>query len=278
VLKIIFLSFCLIGKVVSKDTLMESFHKDRVYYNLIMDDGGKVLVSSNEGVFEINGSKFTKLSNNKGYIQLKKGHLSFSKFTDEPMHTRFNHLLPNYHKRFQHYSLKKDPFIYVVSNNSLFIFKLSNYKTYLSQTSVRSFTTNSIGTYDGIYCYGEKIKIPKYTSGYILEQDSIFYICYDGLAIYKPNDSLQLFKRDLSGETKINQHTIGYSRDIYRLADGRFVLATTKGIYLLSSNMTSVDKILEEESKMAPLLLTSMNYQNPSSSLFPSTIGYFNIV
>ncbi len=126
---------------------------------------------------------------------------------------------------------------------------MSDYKTYLPKSSVRAFSANSIGTYDGIYCYGKKIRIPDYTSGHILERDSTFYICYDGLAIYKPNDSLRLFKRDLTGEAKFDEHPVGFARDIFELNDGRFILATTKGLYILNSTFTSAEKILEEASK-----------------------------
>jgi len=248
-LKIIFLSLSLIINMVSKDTLMEAFYNDRIYYNLAVDDNGEVLVSSNAGVFKVEGSRLKNINKNHGYISIKNGYISYSKFTNEEMHSKYNHLLPDYYRGFNHFSLEKDPYIYLISNNSFFIFKLSDYKTYMPESSIRAFSANSIGTYDGIYCYGKKIKVPDYTSGNILEQDSTFYICYDGLAIYKPNDSIQLFKRDLTGEVKICQNYVGLARDIFKLNDGRFILATTKGLYILNSTFTSIEKILEEESE-----------------------------
>ncbi|MFZ9031953.1 MAG: hypothetical protein ACO20F_11785 [Robiginitalea sp.] len=228
---------------------MEAFYNDRVYYNLALDDTGDLLVSSNEGVFQVTGSILKKVNGDRGYISLRNGRLLHSKFTEEEMHSRYNHLLPDYYKSFNHYSREKGTHIYLISNNSLFIFKVSDYKTYLPKSSVRAFSANSIGTYDGIFCYGKKIRIPDYTSGHILERDSTFYICYDGLAIYKPNDSIQLFKRDLTGEAKFGDNSVGFARDIFKLNDGRFLLATTKGLYILSSTFRSVEKILEETSK-----------------------------
>lgn len=249
VLKIIFLSLSLIGNAITRDTLMEAFYNDRVFYNLALDDDGDVLVSSSEGVFQIVGSELKEVNGNRGYITLKNGLIAHSKFTDEEMHSRFNHLLPDYYKSFKHYSREKGAFLYLISNNSLFIYKVSDYKTYLPQLSVRAFSANSIGTYDGIFCYGKKIRIPDFTSGHILEQDSTFYICYDGLAIYRPkNDSIQLFKRDLNGEAKFGANSVGFARDIFKLNDGRFLLATTKGLYILNSSFTSIEKILEEAS------------------------------
>ncbi len=247
-LKIIFLSLSLIANLITRDTLMEAFYNDRVYYNLVLDDDGHVLVSSNEGVFRIEGSKLKKVNGNKGYISIKSGRIVHSKFTDEEMHSRYNHLLPDYYKSFNHYSREMGANLYLISNNSLFIYKVSDYKTFLPQLSVRAFSANSIGTYDGIFCYGKKIRIPAYTSGHILEQDSTFYICYDGLAIYKPNDSIQLFKRDLNGEAKFGTSSVGFARDIFKLEDGRFLLATTKGFYLLNSTFTDIERILEETS------------------------------
>jgi hypothetical protein len=248
-LKIIFLSFSLIGNWVSNDTLMEAFYNDRVYYNLILDDNEQVLVSSNEGVFQIEGSELQKVNGNRGYISLQNGRPTHSKFTDEEMNSRYNHLLPDYYKGFNHFSREKGNYIYLISNNSLFIFEVSDYKTHLPKSSVRAFSANSIGTYNGIYCYGKRITLPDYTSGHIREQDSTFYICYDGLAVYKPNDSLRLFKRDLTGEAKFGEQSVGFARDIFKLNDGRFLLATTKGLYILNSTFTSVEKIYEEASE-----------------------------
>jgi hypothetical protein len=249
VLKIILLALSLQGNVVPKDTLMEAFYNDRVYYNLALDDNGDLLVSSNQGVFQVTGSILNKVNGNRGYISMTNGRILHSKFTEEEMHSRYNHLLPDFYKSFNHYSREKGTHIYLISNNSLFIFKVSDYKTYLPKSSVRAFSANSIGTYDGIYCYGKKIRIPDYSSGHILERDSTFYICYDGLAIYKPNDSIRLFKRDLTGEAKFDEDPVGFARDIFKLNDGRFILATTKGLYILNSTFTSAEKILEEASK-----------------------------
>ena len=248
-IKIIFLSFSLIGNLVSNDTLIKAFFNDRIYYNVVRDNKGEVFVSSNEGVFQVEGSELKKVNGNSGYIILKKGDLLQSKFTDEETNSRYNHLLPDYYKSFKHFSRERAPFIYLVCNHSLFIYEVSDYKTYLPNSSVRAFSANSIGTYSGIYCYGKKIAIPDYTSGHIREHDSTFYICYDGLAIYKPNDSIRLFKRDLTGETRLGDQSVGFARDIFKMNDGRFLLATTKGLYLVNSTFTSVQKIYEEASK-----------------------------
>jgi hypothetical protein len=53
----------------------------------------------------------------------------------------------------------------------------------------------------------------------------------------------------LTGEAKFDEDPVGFARDIFKLDDGRFILATTKGLYLLNSTFTSVEKILEEASK-----------------------------
>ena len=90
-IKIILLSLSLLVNVVPRDTLMEAFYSDRVYYNLALDDNGDVLVSSSEGVFQIAGSILKKVDGNRGYISLRDGRILHSKFTEEEMHSRYNH-------------------------------------------------------------------------------------------------------------------------------------------------------------------------------------------
>lgn len=248
-LKIIISYYLLLGNFVAQDTLLEAFYNDRIYYNLAVDINGDVLISSDDGVFKFLDSELQRVDKNPGYIDFRDGSIIHSKYSEKEKDYNHGHLLPDYYKNFGHYSEERNNQIYLVVSNNLFIFKVSEYKTYLPQSSIRAFSPNSVGTYDGIYCFGEKIRVPKYTSGHIREIDSTFYICYDGLATYNPNEGIKLFKRDLSSEAKFGAKSVGYARDIYKLNNGSFLLASTKGLYILNSTFTTAEALFEEVSK-----------------------------
>lgn len=247
-LKIIITSYLLIGNFVAQDTLLEAFYNERIYYNLAVDMNGDVLISSDDGVFKFLDSQLKRVNKNPGYIDFRDGSIIHSKYSEVEKDYNHGHLLPDYYKNFGHYSEERNNQIYLVSNNNLFIFKVSEYKTYLPQSSIRAFSPNSVGTYDGIYCYGDKIREPTYTSGHIREIDSTFYICYDGLATYNRNEGVKLFKRDLTNEAKFGSKSVGFARDIYKLNNGSFLLATTKGLYILNSTFTTAEALYEEVS------------------------------
>ena len=246
---IVFIAVIYVCQLNAQDISLDAFFKDRIYYNLALNKDGKVLISSSDGVYFYQDSKLKKIDNSKGYIKVINNEIVSSKYSNDIKDISYNFLLPDIYKDLKHYALEADNYIYIVCKNQLFIFKQNKFKTHLRGASIRSITQNSVGTYSGIYCFGKKLDLPGYTSGYIREKDSIFYICYDGLAIYKPNDSLQLLKRDLTGETKIGSESLGYSRDIHPLLNGSYLLATTKGLFQLDKGVSSATAIYKEESK-----------------------------
>ena len=254
-LKIVFLFLLTSFSVFANERVLKKFYGTKHFYNFTQNKNGIIYVGSNEGVFKISNSSLVKVNKKPGYVSFERNEMIISGNGQFEKHYKYKDLLPAAYGEYWQQSVETDNFIYIICRGSLFIFKILEYKTYMKGLSIRSFSKNSVGSYNGIYCYNKKIELPTYTSGKILEVDSTFYICYDGLALYRPNNKSIIYTQELTGETKIGKFSIGFSRDIRQLKDKRFLLSTTKGLYVLDEKLESAKQIMESKDNVAPIIV-----------------------
>ena len=257
------------------DTLLTYFNGNETFYNFAQNSAGEIFIGSSHGLYSTSNSDLVKIDNEPGYVQFINNEISRSNFSNLETHQKFKSLLPPAYWDYPQQSIRDKNFIYILCKSSLFIYKISTYSTQMEGVSVRCFTANSIGTYSGVYCFGKKLEIPSYCSGNILEKDSTFYICYDGLAIYSPRKGLQFYKRSTTGETQIAEKPLGFARDIYQFKDSSFVLASTEGLFLINKTFNEVEQIFESADKLEPIIIdVTEDQQNPVISFTANNSFY----
>lgn len=239
----------------ANDTLIISVHTNEFFYNINEDASGTVYVGTSEGLYKIVAGSLQKVNNEPGYVIVQKDEIVRSSYYGTKATNKFKNLLPANYSEFPHQSYEVNQYIFIICKGALFTYEITEYSTHMKEQSVRCFTNNSIGTYGGIYIYGKRLELPTYSSGNIYEKDSIFYICYDGLAIHYPDGETKLFVRSTTGETKIADETIGYAREIRQLSDGSFLFSSTTGLYLIDSSFTSVRILYNSLDNSAPVII-----------------------
>ena len=115
--------------------------------------------------------------------------------------------------------------MYVISRGKLLIFKNKLY-SFSPYESVRSITTNYIGSYNGIFQRGEVLTYPPYTNGQIKEYDDITFICYDGIVAIRGDQQYILY------DAPAGNRTYGAIENIFKLQNGNYVVVSDLGLYL----------------------------------------------
>lgn len=252
---IFILSFNFSNNVKAHDTNIIAVHTSEFFYNISEDEKGKVYIGSSNGLYQISNNSLQRINEEPGYVQFSESRIVRKDNLAIETNRKFTNLLPANYWGYPQQSFEFNKYIYIICKGSLFVYEITDYTTQMPNHSVRCFTENSVGTYSGIYVYGNKIELPTYTSGNILEKDSTFYICYDGLAVYDKKGDTKLYVRSTNGEAQIGGQAIGFAREIVSLQSGEFVMMSTKGVYLIDSSFTQAQTIYTTLDNKSPICI-----------------------
>lgn len=226
---------------------IDKVYEGKIFYNFVQYED-ELYVSSNKGVFKIESS------NNNSLLIFKKDIIG-------PIKTNFSKN-QNYKVRFESpvVEIKPPTFLnaitdYAFFNNSLFIIrrgKLVSFKKlsyeYSPYESVRSITKNTVGSYNGIFINGKKLKKLNYTDGQIKEFDSITFVCYKGLLSYKNNKETIIYR----GNDKRNEKKYGNIYDIFLINHPNYLVVSSNGLYNYNSEENSFDLIYASQNEIIP--------------------------
>ena len=226
---------------------IDKVYEGKIFYNFVQYED-ELYVSSNKGVFKIESS------NNNSLLIFKKDIIG-------PIKTNFSKN-QNYKIKFQSpvVEIKPPTFLnaitdYAFFNNSLFIIrrgKLVSFKKlsyeYSPYESVRSITKNTVGSYNGIFINGKKLKKLNYTDGQIKEFDSITFVCYKGLLSYENNKETIIYR----GNDKRNEKKYGNIYDIFLINHPNYLVVSSNGLYNYNSEMNTFDLIYSTQKEIIP--------------------------
>ena len=226
---------------------IDKIYEGKIFYNFVLYED-ELYVSSNKGVFKIESS------NNNSLLIFKKDIIG-------PIKTNFSKN-QNYKIKFQSpvVEIKPPTFLnaitdYAFFNNSLFIIrrgKLVSFKKlsyeYSPYESVRSITKNTVGSYNGIFINGKKLKKLNYTEGQIKEFDSITFVCYKGLLSYENNKETIIYR----GNDKRNEKKYGNIYDIFLINHPNYLVISSNGLYNYNSEMNTFDLIYSTQKEIIP--------------------------
>lgn len=129
-------------------------------------------------------------------------------------------------------------YVYVISRGKLLIYKNKLY-SFTPYESVRSITTNYVGSYNGIYQMDEVLTYPPYTNGQIKEYDDITFICYDGLFAIRGNQQEILY------DAPAGNRKYGAIENIFKLQTSKYIIVSDLGIYIYNLEENSFKMIYD---------------------------------
>lgn len=206
------------------------------FYNFIeyKDD---LFITSDSGVYKIEDDKLIKFNSEKGFLKInsKKQKIDFVKTSPSNVikDAELIKIMPSILINQLTDAIKKNDYIFIISNSDLFILKKKNYTVGLKGISIRTLSEKYIGTYKGIYDYKENLidSFPDYTNSYIREFGNEVIINYDG--IYRLKDSISThFRNPITGEFRIFNKNLGFVENTEKLNDSTYFILTNKGIFL----------------------------------------------
>ena len=232
---------------------IDKLYEGKIFYNLVIYEN-ELYVSSNSGIYKIDSSNNNSL-------------LIFNKDVIGPVKTDFtkdNDFKVKFQKIDGGFELGVDiqPKVllnaltdYAFHNNRLFIIrrgKLVSFKkltySYTPYESVRSITKNTVGSYNGIFINGEKLKKLKYTDGQIKEFDSITFVCYKGLLSYENNIETIIY----TGNDKRNEKKYGNVYDVFLINHPNYLVVSSNGLYNYNSEVNSFNLIYKSQNEIIP--------------------------
>jgi hypothetical protein len=141
-------------------------------------------------------------------------------------------------------------YVYVISRGKLLIYKNKLY-SFSPYESVRSITTNYVGSYNGIFQRGELLTFPPYTNGQIKEYDDITFICYDGLFAIQGNQQEILY------DAPAGNRKYGAIENIFKLQKNNYVIISDFGLFLYELEENSFEMIYDGiDSNIVPVKKT----------------------
>ena len=242
---------------------IDKVYEGKIFYNFVQYED-ELYVSSNKGVFKIESS------NNNSLLIFKKDIIG-------PIKTNFSKN-QNYKIKFQSpvVEIKPPTFLnaitdYAFFNNSLFIIrrgKLVSFKKlsyeYSPYESVRSITKNTVGSYNGIFINGKKLKKLNYTDGQIKEFDSITFVCYKGLLSYENNKETIIYR----GNDKRNEKKYGNIYDIFLINHPNYLVVSSNGLYNYNSEMNTFDLIYSSQNEVTPARVNKNDNKIGNNGIF----------
>ena len=218
-------------------------------HNIVSNEKG-VYIGTYDGIFVVDEAYNLKLFNAKikGAINeyFEPVNASLIRYTSS-----YNVFLPKFYQNNSVSAVKQDDHLLLVSRGKLFVYKKTFY-TFESTPSVRSISSDYLGTYGGIFKNGAKLEYPTYSSGKIREFDNKTFICYDGLYLVDDNGNATDFKSfeytSLERQSSF-QDEIGLIRDIIYIKKDAYVLFSTRGVYLFELSNEKLTPMYELESQ-----------------------------
>lgn len=245
-------------------------HVDKVFYNIVRSQN-KIFVGTSKGIYQIKSNN-ELLQHDKtivGYIntKLQKSKVFKIKYIEPPV------LLPNPFSKTATDFATNGNALYVISRGVLFIYLEKSF-AFTRYNSVRSISENCVGTYNGVFVNGVRLKKTQYTDGQIKEFNDLIFVCFNGLTVIDDNKEKILYWNDNSISSKAK---FGEVENIYFIKNDDYLVISSKGIYLYNYKLNSFNLIYSAFKKIIPVRNTSQNIQNDNEFNFVDNNKFLTI-
>lgn len=229
-----------------KDTLLLRMESNPFFFNVLKSKEGEIFAGTSNGVFKISNHNFEKVNEQEGYIGLdENGNFIIQKEgIKNYVGRRYLHLLPFPDQVREEFHAGSENDFYIVSNGFLYSFNIVPYKLTFHNLSIRTISSNFVGTYSGVFFRNQKLQTPLFSDGYIREFEGRAFLGYQDLIISDiPEHGVPI------DETKDIKHTFNTRvEDIFFSSlDKRYYVATTNKLVRLSEDLESFEILYETE-------------------------------
>lgn len=235
------------------DLIDETNGEANNFYNLIITENKDLYVSSDQGVFKINGLQLIPINTN--IKRWAKYDYKTDKFKESSELELKNDLELYFDWLGENYK-------YQLIDQKLLVYEKSIFKKYLDGISIRIITEDFIGTYNGVYTKSFDLiaDYPTYTNSFIRKVGDETYVLFDGIFIDNGVEKRYLFDRDKG--VIINELELGFAKDISILNDYKALL-TSKGLWL-----TDLDSsiLIDESTRNDRMLNAKIIYKYPDDN------------
>ena len=169
----------------SQDTILVKMESNPFFFNILKSKEGEIFAGTSKGIFKIYEQNLQKVDDREGYIGFdEKGDLVIEKEgIKNYVERKFLYLLPFPEQSREEFHAGVDNDFYIVSNGMLYSYDIVSYKITFPNSSVRTISSNFVGTYSGIFFKNQKLQKPAFTDGYIREFEGRAFICFNDLMI-----------------------------------------------------------------------------------------------
>jgi len=220
-------------------------YKDNVFKNVVINNDN-TYVSSNKGLYIINFENLELELYDESIIGEVNSDLTIKssiykiEFIKPPIE-----IPKEYNNTITDFAYFKNHLI-LISRGKILLYKNNPFK-FLPYGSVRTISKNAIGTYNGIFINGNKLKKPLYTDGQIKEIDSTFFICYNGLIEYRKSKEKIIYDNDNS---KFSNSRLGNISDIFSINDSTLLVISSKGLYKYNNKKNIFSKVYSKKNEI----------------------------
>lgn len=230
----------------TRDTVLVKMESNPFFYNVLKSNNGEIFSGTSMGIFKVSGKNLDKVDERVGYIGIdQKGELTIEKEgIKNYVERKFLHLLPFPDRVREEFHAGVDNDFYIVSNGVLYSYEIVPYKHTFDNSSVRTISSNFVGTYSGVFFRNQKMGSPIFSDGYIREFEGKAFICYHDLIIReipRSGDSI-IIHEDIELDFKSQVEDVFYSS-----TDKRFYLATISKLVRLSPDLRSYDLLYQTD-------------------------------
>lgn len=230
----------------NRDTVLVKMESNPFFFNLLKSKEGDIFTGTSKGIFKINNQTLEKVDEREGYIGLnKKGDLIIEKEgIKNYVERKFLYLLPFPDQSREEFHTGSEDKFYIVSNGMLYFYDIVPFKLSYANSSVRTISTNFVGTYSGVFFRDQKLKSPTFSDGYIREFEGKAFICFNDLVIRSlPKDG------EMMNETNDIIHSFKTQvEDVFFSAvDKRYYVATLDKLLRLSKDLLSYEVLYDTD-------------------------------
>ncbi len=231
-----------------RDTSLFTVYSRPFYYNVVKNWKGEIYAGSSDGIFQFKESKPVKLNENKGYLKIdQKGNVIIDtngiKYHQQQS---MMHLLPYPTEKRDEYHAGNDNYFYITSGGRMHVYEILPYAYKLRNHSIRTISSNFIGTYSGIFYKNRLLGPPvsTFTDGYIREYNGKVFMCTNGLDVFDMDGFIN--GNNISSIKLPTDYNFTPARDIrYSNKFKKYVVASGNRLGILDSNLKSVIEIFK---------------------------------
>ena len=247
--KVVF-SLC-VGTVYGQNLVLKKTYSDLRYYNAVFYEG-RIILGTSEGPLEYNTGEILPFENNyneEGFLSVRDGKITSGEFLGS---NEYHSLVPEVYKNAPYSTSVFNELLFLFVKGTLLVYEMQPYRFYPSP-SVRSITNDLLGTYGGILDYDLKPLegFPSYTSGKIVPVSGGVAVCWDGLTVYRDGAFVE-FSNLSNGQVLIGGEELGRARELIEIDKDKWLLSSTKGVYLVDINLNTSKPIIEVNNGVEP--------------------------